>query len=82
MNHSALIKAAHWPVDFANKMRNEGRFFVLGECNSIYGQGAVSVSDVFGAALWNVDFALYMAANVSCPTPLRSKSDCRKYCPH
>lgn len=65
MNHSTLIKAAYWPLDFGNRMRSEGRFYVLGECNSIYGQGAVSVSDVFGAALWNVDFALYMASNVS-----------------
>ena len=65
MNHTAMRKAAYWPVDFGSRMFNEGRFYVIGETNSIYGQGAASVSDVFGAALWEVDYGLWMASNVT-----------------
>lgn len=40
--------------------------YVIGETNSIACQGLAGVSDVFGAAVWSVDYALYAASlNVS-----------------
>ena len=65
MNHTNTVRQAMWPLDFARRMKEQDRFFTLGETNSIYGQGAPSVSDVFGAALWKVDYALWVASNVS-----------------
>ena len=36
--------------------------FTLGEANSLYGGGAPGISNVFGAALWVLDFSLYCAS--------------------
>lgn len=35
---------------------------VTGECNSLYGGGRAGLSNVFGSALWVVDFTLYAAS--------------------
>ncbi|KAF9731225.1 hypothetical protein PMIN03_005546 [Paraphaeosphaeria minitans] len=44
----------------------KGLPYVIGETNSIACQGLAGVSDVFGAAVWSVDYALYAASlNVS-----------------
>jgi hypothetical protein len=43
-----------------------GLAYVLGETDSIACQGATNVSDVFGAAIWSVNYAFYAASlNVS-----------------
>lgn len=39
--------------------------YVLGETNSISCQGRDGVSNVFGAALWYLDYTLFIAANIS-----------------
>jgi hypothetical protein len=45
---------------------SKGLPYVIGETNSIACQGLAGVSDVFGAAVWSVDYALYAASlNVS-----------------
>jgi hypothetical protein len=36
--------------------------YILGETNSLARQGLPLVSDTFGAALWNLDFALHVAS--------------------
>lgn len=44
----------------------KGLPYVIGETNSIACQGLAGASDVFGAAVWSVDYALYAASlNVS-----------------
>ncbi|KAF2994662.1 hypothetical protein E8E13_000890 [Curvularia kusanoi] len=45
---------------------SKGLPYVIGETNSIACQGLAGVSDVFGAAVWSVDYALYSASlNIS-----------------
>ncbi|CAH0025007.1 unnamed protein product [Clonostachys rhizophaga] len=36
--------------------------YIIGEGNSLYNQGRPGASDVFGAALWNIDFSLLAAS--------------------
>lgn len=45
---------------------SKGLPYVIGETNSIACQGLAGASDVFGAAVWSIDYALYAASlNVS-----------------
>ncbi|PSN61113.1 hypothetical protein BS50DRAFT_651926 [Corynespora cassiicola Philippines] len=66
MNRTELMR---WMVyhDHASAYTvSKGVPYVLGETNSIACQGLTGVSDVFGAAVWSVDYALYAASlNVS-----------------
>lgn len=52
--------------ELRSNLSETGLVYTIGECNSISGQGVNGVTDGLGSALWNVDFALYNAANVSC----------------
>jgi hypothetical protein len=65
MNHTAVLQFAEPFAELCAFHRAAGRVFVLGETNSICGQGSAGVSDVFGAALWSIDYSLFSAANVS-----------------
>lgn len=63
MNHSHTV----WSVgNSANLIQNlslpSDIPFILGETNSLARQGLPLVSDTFGAALWNLDFALQAAS--------------------
>lgn len=68
MNHTNLIKSAKPHVDLNIFHRQHGRKYTVGETNSISGQGSHGVSDVFGSALWLVDYCLYLAAQVWIPS--------------
>ena len=67
MNHTNLINSAKPHVELSIFHRQNGRKYTVGETNSISGQGSHGVSDVFGSALWLVDYCLYLAAQVSHP---------------
>ncbi|KAF2499314.1 hypothetical protein BU16DRAFT_570435 [Lophium mytilinum] len=64
LNHTATtISVAKHNLEARNLTGAGMRLpYILGETNSLYNQGAPGLSNSFGAALWNVDFALYCAA--------------------
>lgn len=45
----------------SNYTVSQNSTYVIGETNSISCQGQYGVSDVFGAALWSIDYVLYVA---------------------
>jgi hypothetical protein len=64
LNHTTTVASLKSHVTAA---QNISKFFpstayILGECNSLYGGGANGLSDVFGAALWTLDFTLHAAS--------------------
>jgi hypothetical protein len=65
MNHTNIREFVQDYINVSDFHIAHGRYFTVGETNSISGQGATGISDVFGAALFDVDYALYMAASVS-----------------
>ncbi|KAI0972266.1 hypothetical protein F4678DRAFT_56120 [Xylaria arbuscula] len=51
-----------WFHDYlGNATSKSGISYVLGETNSISCQGAFNISDVFAAAVWAVDYVLYLS---------------------
>lgn len=63
MNHNVTVKSLTNHVSAANALASvDPAPYILGECNSLYGGGAAGLSDVFGAALWVLDFTLYAAS--------------------
>ncbi|KAF2102196.1 family 79 glycoside hydrolase [Rhizodiscina lignyota] len=63
MNHTGVEVGIANFISLNDFHRANGRTFTIGETNSISGQGAFNVSDVFGAALWEIDYSLLIAAN-------------------
>lgn len=63
MNHTAVERSIGGHVNYAKSISvSSGADYTIGEQNSLYGGGAAGLSDVFGAALWGMDFALYAAS--------------------
>lgn len=66
MNRTALIEGMRYHAAASSDAVAKGLPYIIGETNSIACQGLAGVSDVFGAAVWSVDYALYAASsNVS-----------------
>lgn len=66
MNRTALVKQMNYHAGASAYSVANGLPYVIGETNSIACQGLAGASDVFGAAVWSVDYALYSASlNVS-----------------
>lgn len=66
MNRTALVNAMSYHGSASAYTVAKGLPYVIGETNSIACQGLAGVSDVFGAAVWSVDYALYSASlNIS-----------------
>ncbi|KAH7383955.1 hypothetical protein BKA66DRAFT_549380 [Pyrenochaeta sp. MPI-SDFR-AT-0127] len=66
MNRTELNRMMKYHEGAAAYSVSKGLPYVIGETNSIACQGLAGVSDVFGASLWSIDYALYAAAiNVS-----------------
>ncbi|KAH6633482.1 hypothetical protein C7974DRAFT_357867 [Boeremia exigua] len=66
MNRTALIQGMYYHAGASAYTVSKGLPYVIGETNSIACQGLAGASDVFGAAVWSVDYALYAASlNVS-----------------
>lgn len=62
MNHSAVVKSISSHVTLANNLKAySSAQYVMGETNSLSGGGASGLSDVYGAALWVADYALWQA---------------------
>lgn len=62
MNHTRVKLSADVQAGIGESLKQYNIPFVLGEHNSLYNQGAPRLSDAFGAALWGVDFNLYIAS--------------------
>ena len=66
MNRTAMIGQMAYQASASAYTAAQGIPYVIGETNSIACQGLAGVSDVFGAAIWSIDYALYAASlNVS-----------------
>jgi hypothetical protein len=66
MNRTAMIGLMGYHANASAYSVSRGLPYVFGETNSIACQGLAGVSDVFGAAVWSVDYALYAASlNIS-----------------
>jgi hypothetical protein len=66
MNRTNLYPWMAYHAEASSYSISKGLPYVIGETNSIACQGLAGVSDVFGAAVWSVDYALYAASlNVS-----------------
>lgn len=62
MNHSAIVKSISKHVKLASNLKAySSAQYVMGETNSLSGGGASGLSDVYGAALWAADYALWQA---------------------
>lgn len=67
MNHTSVVQAVQPHVELNIFHQQHGRRYTIGETNSVSGQGSHGVSDVFGSALWLVDYCLYIASQVLTP---------------
>ncbi|TFB04916.1 Beta-glucuronidase [Trichoderma ghanense] len=61
MSHNAVVNSINNHVNYAKTSTIDADYFI-GEHNSLYGGGASGLSDVFGAALWAMEFSLYAAS--------------------
>ncbi|KAF1950366.1 hypothetical protein CC80DRAFT_539628 [Byssothecium circinans] len=62
LNHTNVVNRA-WPhIQMAPIVDSYGIEYVLGETNSISCQGRDLVSNVFGSALWYLDYSLFIAS--------------------
>ncbi|KAH8127697.1 hypothetical protein LI328DRAFT_164691 [Trichoderma asperelloides] len=62
MNHTSVVINGTVHQSLYNLNHGAGRIYTLGETNSVSGQGAVGVSNVFGSALFILDYELYYAS--------------------
>ncbi|KAL6894855.1 hypothetical protein GGI43DRAFT_424697 [Trichoderma evansii] len=62
MNHTSVVINGTIHQSLCNLNHNAGRVYTLGETNSVSGQGAFGVSNVFGSALFVLDYELYYAS--------------------
>lgn len=66
LNHFRMTSLMYYHQALGNQTKALGIDYVIGETNSISCQGTANVSDVFGSALWSIDYILYNAGtNVS-----------------
>ena len=68
MNHSSVIDKANAQLDVSRGIKELGEAldpsvpFIMGEHNSLARQGRPGLSNSFGAALWGVDWNVYLAS--------------------
>ncbi|KAL9090002.1 MAG: hypothetical protein Q9165_005531 [Trypethelium subeluteriae] len=61
LNHFRMTSLMYYHDFLSNYSVAQGIPYVIGETNSISCQGEAGISDVFGAALWGIDYTLYVA---------------------
>lgn len=64
MNHTNIVDNLALQIQRMKNLAHVGHPYILGETNSIANQGRDGESNVFGDALWVVDFSLWAATNV------------------
>ncbi|KAI3399377.1 hypothetical protein diail_7104 [Diaporthe ilicicola] len=65
LNHTNVASRAYPHIHMAPAVdAQHGVAYVIGETNSISCQGRDGVSNVFGSALWYLDYALFVASNI------------------
>lgn len=64
MNHTSIMEALAPHIERQKALAHLGLPYILGETNSLASQGTTGETDVFGDALWLVDFSLYAAEHV------------------
>lgn len=64
MNHTSIVGNLAPQISRSKDLAYLGHAYTLGETNSIAGQGRNGETNVFGDALWMVDYSLWAAANV------------------
>jgi hypothetical protein len=66
LNHTSTVASLNKHVAAANNLSSNPDLanvpYILGEHNSLYGGGRSGLSDVFGSALWVLDFVAYGAS--------------------
>lgn len=62
LNHTNVVTRAYPHIKMAPIVDTYGVEYVLGETNSISCQGRDLVSNVFGSALWYLDYSLFIAS--------------------
>ncbi|KAJ5630806.1 uncharacterized protein N7484_010906 [Penicillium longicatenatum] len=72
MNHTNIVDNLALQIQRMNNLAYLGHPYILGETNSIANQGRNGESNVFGDALWVVDFSLWAATNVGTPYPYQT----------
>lgn len=66
LNHFHMTSLMYYHEYLGNYSASVGMPYALGETNSISCQGLANISDVYAAALWSVDYTLYVATlNIS-----------------
>lgn len=64
MNHTNIVQNLQQQIQRAEHLAYLGLPYTLGELNSIANQGRNGETNVFGDALWLVDFSLWAAEHV------------------
>lgn len=64
MNHTNIVQNLAQQIKRAENLAYLGLPYTLGELNSIANQGVNGETNVFGDALWLVDFSLWSAVHV------------------
>ena len=63
MNHTNIVRVINTRTGLASQLKSIDPLpFAITEFNSILNIGIAGISDVFGAALWTLDFQLYAAS--------------------
>ena len=62
LNHTAIVNSISGHVKIVQQIKTyTNASYIMGETNSLSGGGATGLSNVFGAALWVVDYTLWQA---------------------
>lgn len=62
MNHTLTNLGIASQTNYKKQLAHLGLPYMIGEGNSLFNQGLIGASDVFGGALWSIDFALLAAS--------------------
>lgn len=71
MNHTNIVDSIEPHSKRAQNLAYLNHPYIIGEMNSIAKQGRSGESNVFGDALWLVDFSLWAAEHVRFLSPIR-----------
>lgn len=64
MNHTKIAEGLEPHIKRAQDLAHLGHPYTLGETNSVGGQGRDGETNIFGDALWLVDFSFWAAEHV------------------